>query len=54
MAVTMSFSLARAMCRKTGSDGLIVSAVAGSNATDEASKYESNARSFQGELLLLQ
>jgi hypothetical protein len=33
---------------------LIVSAVAGSNATDEASKYESNAGSFQGELLLLQ
>jgi hypothetical protein len=34
--------------------GLIVSAVAGSNVTDKASKYESNARSFQGELLFLQ
>ena len=35
-------SLARDVSQ-TGSDGLIVSAVAGSNATDEASKYESNA-----------
>jgi len=40
-------SLARDVSQ-TGSDGLIVSAVDGSNATDEASKYESNARSFQG------